>query len=142
MTYDRAYAPFGEPYAETATTNRDFTGQTQDTTPGLYDFLFRQLSTAQGRWLVPDPAGLAAVDLTNPQTWNRYAYATNSPLSNIDILGLDTCWRDSQGNWHCDLSFSGEPPPPPIVRLTTVTISSVVAVVAAVRRAAMPGLGI
>jgi len=32
---------------------------------------FRQHSSAQGRWLVPDPAGLAAVDLTTPQAWNR-----------------------------------------------------------------------
>ena len=89
MIYDRAYGPFGEPYAETATTNRDFTGQTEDTTPGLYDFLFRQYSWSQGRWLVPDPAGLAAVDITNPQTWNRYAYVGNNPLSNVDPLGLD-----------------------------------------------------
>jgi RHS repeat-associated protein len=62
VAYDRAYAPFGEPYAETASTNRNFTGQTEDTTPGLYDFLLRQHSQSQGRWLVPDPAGLAAVD--------------------------------------------------------------------------------
>jgi RHS repeat-associated protein len=91
VQYDRAYAPFGEPYAETATTNRDFTGQTEDTTPGLYDFLFRQQSQSQGRWLVPDPAGLAAVDITNPQTWNRYAYVGNNPLSAVDPLGLDMC---------------------------------------------------
>lgn len=89
VIYDRAYAPFGEPYVETATTNRDFTGQTQDTTLGLYDFLFRQQSSAQGRWLVPDPAGLAAVDITNPQTWNRYAYVANNPLSFLDPLGLE-----------------------------------------------------
>jgi len=88
VIYDRAYAPFGEPYAETATTNRNFTGQTEDTTPGLYDFLFRQQSQSQGRWLVPDPAGLAAVDITNPQTWNRYAYVANNPLSFTDHLGL------------------------------------------------------
>jgi hypothetical protein len=37
---------------------------------------------------VPDPAGLAAVDLTNPQTWNRYAYVGNNPLGNVDPLGL------------------------------------------------------
>jgi hypothetical protein len=34
------------------------------------DFLFRRQSSAQGRWLVPDPAGLAAVDFTSPQTCN------------------------------------------------------------------------
>ena len=88
MAYDRAYAPFGEIYAETATTNRSFTGQTQDTVSGLYDFLMRQQSAAQGRWLVPDPAGLAAVDMTNPQTWNRYAYLANNPLNATDPLGL------------------------------------------------------
>jgi len=38
---------------------------------------------------VPDPAGLAAVDLTNPQTWNRYAYVGNNPLNAVDPLGLE-----------------------------------------------------
>ncbi|MGA9565977.1 MAG: RHS repeat-associated core domain-containing protein [Candidatus Korobacteraceae bacterium] len=87
----RAYAPFGETYAETGAADRSFTGQTQDViagSTGIYDFLFRQHSAAQGRWLVPDPAGLAAADLTNPQTWNRYAYVMNNPLSRIDPLGL------------------------------------------------------
>ncbi len=90
---DRAYAPFGETYAETGAVDRSFTGQTQDVAPGstgIYDFLFRQQSAAQGRWLVPDPAGLAAVDITNPQTWNRYAYVGNNPLRNVDPLGLFT----------------------------------------------------
>src|SRR5271166_5322233 len=90
--FDRAFAPFGEPYAESGAADRSFTGQTQDEIAGPtgnYDFLFRQHSSAQGRWLVPDPAGLAAVDITNPQTWNRYAYVANNPLGNIDPLGLD-----------------------------------------------------
>ncbi|MGB8887674.1 MAG: RHS repeat-associated core domain-containing protein, partial [Candidatus Korobacteraceae bacterium] len=102
VIYDRAYAPFGEVYDETAITNRNFTGQTEDTTPGLYDFLFRQQSRTQGRWMVPDPAGLAAVDITNPQTWNRYAYLANNPLNATDPLGLDDCatWDQScNGQW-------------------------------------------
>ena len=56
--------------------------------PGIYDFPFREYSAAQGRWLSPDPAGLAAVNPADPQSWNRYAYVGNQPLSAIDPLGL------------------------------------------------------
>jgi RHS repeat-associated protein len=134
VQYDRAYAPFGEVYAEQGgTTNRNFTGQTEDTTPGIYDFLFRQQSQSQGRWLVPDPAGLAAVDLTNPQTWNRYAYLSNNPLNAVDPLGLylEVCPPDYYGGdcsappagggdggiiipcWWCDGGGGGHPRPTP-----------------------------
>ena len=105
VIYDRAYAPFGEPYDEynNVTTNRNFTAQTEDTTPGLYDFLFRQESSSQSRWLVPDPAGLAAVDITNPQTWNRYAYLANNPLNAVDPKGLYLCETDAEtGQTMCD----------------------------------------
>jgi len=40
-------------------------------------------------------AGPAAVDPTNPQSWNRYAYVNNSPLRYTDPLGLflhDCAW--------------------------------------------------
>ena len=43
----------------------------------------------QGRWMRPDPAGVAAVDSSNPQTWNRYAYVTNNPVSFTDPTGLE-----------------------------------------------------
>ena len=52
--YDGSYAPFGENYNETGD-DRSFTGQTQDTSSGIYDFPFRQQSSNQGRWFVPDP---------------------------------------------------------------------------------------
>jgi RHS repeat-associated protein len=54
----------------------------------MYDFLYREYHWIQGRWIEPDPAGLAAVDPANPQTWNRYAYVANNPLSLVDPLGL------------------------------------------------------
>jgi len=50
--------------------------------------LYRRYSTTQGRWTTIDPAGLAAMDITNPQTWNRYAYVTNNPTTYVDLLGL------------------------------------------------------
>src|SRR5689334_20496991 len=56
-----------------------FTGQNKDTDWLQYDFRFRQYDPRQGRWISPDPAGLAAADPTNPQSWNRYAYALNDP---------------------------------------------------------------
>src|SRR5581483_2129975 len=41
-----------------------------------------------GRWISPDPAGLAAADMTNPQSWNRYSYVSNSALVKTDPSGL------------------------------------------------------
>ena len=86
-----AYAPFGETYAQSGTADTSFTGQNQDTTSGDFDFLYREYTSSQGRWPSPDPAGQAAVDPSNPQSWNRYAYVLNNPLGYTDPLGMDTC---------------------------------------------------
>ncbi len=86
---DIAYAPFGEMYASQDTIYASFTGQQQDTISGMYDFLYREYSPVQGRWISPDPSGMGAASPTNPQTWNRYAYVLNDPLANMDPLGLD-----------------------------------------------------
>jgi RHS repeat-associated protein len=91
MYADTAIAPFGETYAQAGATDVSYTGQNQDTVAGDYDFPDREYGSVSGRWPSPDPAGLAAVDPSDPQTWNRYAYVRNSPLDNIDPLGLD-CW--------------------------------------------------
>jgi RHS repeat-associated protein len=96
ITYDTAFAPYGEDYASSGNSpsNLDFTGQFEDTLAGLYDFLNREYDPVQGRWISPDPSGLNSVDPTNPQSWNRYAYALNNPLSNIDPTGLECVWDD------------------------------------------------
>jgi RHS repeat-associated protein len=57
----------------------------------------RNYSISQGRWLTPDPAGLAAVDPNSPKTWNRFAYVTNNPVSFVDPLGLFMCGDCSDG---------------------------------------------
>ena len=69
--------------------NGMFTGDWYDKQSITYHTPARELSPTQGRWLTPDPAGLAALDPTNPQTWNRYAYVLNNPVSAIDPTGLD-----------------------------------------------------
>jgi RHS repeat-associated protein len=91
-----AYAPFGESYAQyvaSGTSDLSFTGQNQDTVSGDYDFLDREYST-EGRWPSPDPAGIAASDLSDPQSWNRYVYVRNRPLSSVDPYGMYCQWDD------------------------------------------------
>jgi RHS repeat-associated protein len=95
--FDVSYAPFGEDYNDSGTMDYNFTGQNQDTETGYYDFLFREYSPVQGRWISPDPAGTAAADPTNPQSWNRYAYVLNNPLALVDPLGLDCVYLTDDG---------------------------------------------
>jgi RHS repeat-associated protein len=101
-----AYAPFGEGY--NGGTSWDGEYWTQFTETGnswtvaninngggsLEDFTYRRYSPTQGRWISPDQAGLAAVDPRNPQSWNRYAYVLNNPLSSMDPSGLFCVWDD------------------------------------------------
>ena len=99
---DTAFAPFGETYANTNTTDPyHFAAYPLDFALGLYDTAAREYHTTQGRWLTPDPAGLSAVDPTNPQSWNRYAYVLNNPMSFTDPTGLMTI----NPNWY--MGFAG-----------------------------------
>jgi RHS repeat-associated protein len=93
VLFDVAYGPFGEAYAQSGSVDLSFTGMNQDTAANVYDFPAREYGT-QGRWPSPDPAGVAAVDPIDPQTWNRYAYVRNSPLNAVDPLGLECVWDD------------------------------------------------
>jgi RHS repeat-associated protein len=82
--------PFGDNFTETFST-LDFTGFAG----GFWDaenngeqFGAREYENTHGSWLTPDPAGMAAVDLSNPQSWNRYAYVLDNPVSYVDPTGL------------------------------------------------------
>lgn len=86
--YDVAYGPYGEAYSQTGTADLTFTGKKQDISSNVYDFPAREYGI-QGRWPSPDPAGMAAVNPMDPQTWNRYAYVRNNPLSMVDPFGFD-----------------------------------------------------
>ena len=55
---------------------------------------FRQYSNTQGRFLSPDPYD-GSYDPTNPQSMNRYVYALNNPLSNIDPSGRDCTYTEN-----------------------------------------------
>jgi RHS repeat-associated protein len=83
-----SYAPFGETVASSTGPDLSFTGQNQDTASGLYDFLYREFDPLPGRWPTPDPAGLAAISLDNPQSLNRYDYVLDAPTEWVDLLGF------------------------------------------------------
>ncbi|MFZ0318559.1 MAG: hypothetical protein WAL56_05485 [Candidatus Sulfotelmatobacter sp.] len=74
----------------------DLAGST--TTPIMWDTPNRELSYA-GRWLSPDSYGLGAFDPSNSRNWNRYAYALNNPLRNIDPSGLDCITANEDGSF-------------------------------------------
>ena len=109
-----AHAPFGEPYNETGTQDRSFTGKDEDTVTGLYNFPARLYCPVQGRWLSPDPSRLAAVDLSNPQTLNAYAYVSNGPLAAVDEKGLNAAaWGMDNGCvWSWRMGSEGDIHPP------------------------------
>jgi RHS repeat-associated protein len=73
-----------------------FTGKERDGETGMDYFGARYMSAAQGRFTTPDPLG-ASGKASNPQTWNRYAYALNNPLKFVDPDGMevpDSCVKD------------------------------------------------
>lgn len=109
ITFDRAFAPFGETYNTVigGTSNPEFASLTQDTVSGEYDAEYRQYHPGQSRWISPDPAGLDAVDATNPQSWNRYSYVVNNPLALTDPSGLDPCNGGGSDPWAADLGAGG-----------------------------------
>jgi RHS repeat-associated protein len=100
MYFDGAYAPYGEAYSETGTADLSFTGMNQDTAANLYDFPAREYNNIQGRWPSPDPAGLSAASIADPQSFNRYAYVFNSPLGSIDPSGLCPTGCRPVPNWY------------------------------------------
>jgi uncharacterized protein RhaS with RHS repeats len=42
-----------------------------------------------GRFISPEPSGIAYANLFNPQSFNLYGYVQNNPLTNTDPTGLD-----------------------------------------------------
>jgi len=97
------YLPFGEQNStDSGISTHEFTGDLHDAESDLDHAQFRQYSSSLGRWMHPDPAGLAAVDPSNPQSWNRYAYVLNNPMNSVDPSGLRECLAVGLGG--CDVT--------------------------------------
>jgi RHS repeat-associated protein len=68
-----------------------YTGKERDTESGNDYFGNRYYGSNIGRWISPDPGWFLAAHLSNPQSWNLYAYVLNNPLGYIDPEGLESC---------------------------------------------------
>jgi RHS repeat-associated protein len=99
---ERLFYPFGESWTgyalPTLGMHQEFAQLPDyDAETDQYNTLNRHYSP-QGRWMSPDPGGLKAVKLDDPQTWNMYAYVRNNPTTRIDPTGLDDITYDQSGN--------------------------------------------
>jgi len=103
-----SYYPWGEEKTTTpdgqvkfGTYFRDMAGQ---------DYADQRYYTATaGRFYTPDPS--TGVNLGNPITWNKYAYASDDPVNRIDPAGLFDRWGDDpygdDSGWFPDIGWFG-----------------------------------
>ena len=86
-----ALYPFGEQDNSICSTSNltthKFIGKERDPESHLDNFGARYYSSAMGRFVSADPSNLG-VDFWLPQTWNRYSYSLNNPLTIVDRNGL------------------------------------------------------
>ncbi|HEV2348346.1 MAG TPA: RHS repeat-associated core domain-containing protein, partial [Terriglobia bacterium] len=90
---DMLFYPWGDVWSmQGVLYDQGFAGflNAQDTDEVLYGTPNREYAHVMGRWLSPDPAGTKAVTLSDPQTWNMYAYTRNNPTTLTDPSGLYT----------------------------------------------------
>ncbi len=98
VTSRHDYRPFGEEIATAQraptvgyaadTIRKQFTGYERDGESGLDFAQARYFGSSLGRFTSVDPT-LKSMDFSNPQSFNRYAYALNNPLAFIDPDGLE-----------------------------------------------------
>lgn len=75
-------------YSVADNVRQKFAGSERDAETNLDFMQARYYSSTMGRFTSVDPT-LGSMDVTNPQTFNRYTYALNNPLAYIDPDGLE-----------------------------------------------------
>ncbi|HZS46864.1 MAG TPA: RHS repeat-associated core domain-containing protein [Blastocatellia bacterium] len=83
-------APLGEVQTDTSSsaTKRKFASYDHDSESGNDYAINREHMSTAGRFTQPDPAGMMAVALGNPQSLNLYTYTLNDPVNLADPTGL------------------------------------------------------
>ncbi len=85
VVWEALYKPFGEDEVNpnsTIVNNIRFPGQYYDAETGFHYNYFRYYNPSTGRYLRPDPIGLAGMDP------NLYGYVLNNPVNFVDPYGL------------------------------------------------------
>lgn len=87
IVWEADYYPFGglRIITNAFDNHYTFTGYEYDNDTSNYYAVARYQSPRSGRFYSVDRA---AADLANPQSWNPYAYALNSPTNLVDPLGM------------------------------------------------------
>lgn len=85
----------GQGYDRKDGVRKRYAGMEEEDTPGISHTLWRKLDSYTGRWTSPDPYG-GSMEVTSPQTFNRYTYASNDPVNQADPTGLCPPNSDSQ----------------------------------------------
>lgn len=89
-SFSKANLPFGTALDAESTgpsLNRRFTSYDRSATTGLDYAVNRHYDPRQGRFTQPDPLGLGAASLADPQSLNMYSYVGNDPANRIDPDG-------------------------------------------------------
>jgi RHS repeat-associated protein len=94
LTNPLDYTPFGQTFSGTTNDPYMFTGKERDAESGLDFFGARYYASTMGRFSSPDPIGNSYADISNPQSWNMYAYVLNNPLKYTD----PTCMYSDHNN--------------------------------------------
>ena len=84
------YMPFGQVFTGNTNDPYLYTSLERDGESGFDHAMFRQYSSNSGRWMSPDPYS-GSIDMSNPQSFNRYNYVGNNPLVYTDPSGLFPC---------------------------------------------------
>jgi len=84
VVWRKSYAPYGQPIGPAAPNEPGYTGKLEEPDLGIQNFGARWYDPRIGRFLAIDPAGFGA---SNPQSFNRYAYANNNPYKYVDPDG-------------------------------------------------------
>jgi RHS repeat-associated protein len=72
-----------------------FTGKERDSESGNDYFGARYYASSMGRFMSPDPVVISP-ELDNPQSWNKYSYTFNRPLSLTDPDGKWPGWYHTE----------------------------------------------